>query len=112
LKTLPQSLIARGFVGEKLKSYRLAEREVVGAIDLSHATFSKQGNDAVAASQQAAGKEAAFAEDIRRNWRAEKRLQTRPQAEGRNCRSEVERGNVIRIGGAGSARGAKADAHR
>ena len=43
-----ESLIARGFVGEKLKSYRLAEREVVRAVHFAHAAFPEQGDDAIA----------------------------------------------------------------
>jgi hypothetical protein len=49
LETLEQSLIAGGLVGKKLQCDRLAEREVVGAVDLPHASFSQQSDDAVTA---------------------------------------------------------------
>jgi hypothetical protein len=61
LKTLQESLIAGGFVGQKLESDRLAECQVVGSVHFTHAPFSQQRNDAVAPSKQSAGKEAAFA---------------------------------------------------
>jgi hypothetical protein len=61
LETLEQSFIARGLVGQTLEGHGLAEREVIGAVDLTHATLSQQGNDAVTASQQAAGEKSAFA---------------------------------------------------
>jgi hypothetical protein len=40
-KAFQQSLIAGGFVGKKLHSDRLSERQIIRTIDLAHAAFSK-----------------------------------------------------------------------
>jgi hypothetical protein len=40
-KAFEQCLVAGGFVGKKLHSDRLSERQIIGAIDLTHAAFSK-----------------------------------------------------------------------
>src|SRR5579863_54797 len=66
LESLKQSLIARSFVGKELESHLLAEREIIGPIDLTHAALSEQGNNAVTARQQTPGKKPAFAQIFRR----------------------------------------------
>ena len=45
--------------GKKLESDRLAEFEIVGAVDLAHAAAAQQFDDAVALSEDSAGKETA-----------------------------------------------------
>ena len=48
-ETFQQAFVARGFFGEELERDGLAESKVVGAVNLAHATFAEQGDDAVAA---------------------------------------------------------------
>jgi hypothetical protein len=43
LETLQQSFVACRLIRKKLESHRLAEREIVGAVHLTHAAFSQQG---------------------------------------------------------------------
>ena len=45
------------FFGQKLERHRLAEREVIGAIDLAHAALPQQRDNAVTAHDQTARKE-------------------------------------------------------
>ena len=47
-------------LGEEFQSDLLAQAEVVGAVDLAHATASQQGDDAVAVGDEGSGKEAAL----------------------------------------------------
>ena len=39
--------IAQQMIGQKLESYRLAQLQVVRAIDLAHATFTLEANDSI-----------------------------------------------------------------
>jgi hypothetical protein len=66
LKTVDQSLIARGLVGQELKRDGLTEREIVGAVNLAHAAFSQQRDDAVTARQQTPWKKSSFAQIVGR----------------------------------------------
>ena len=59
-KAFEQPLIAGGFVGKKLHRDGLAERQIVRAVDLAHAAFAQQSDDAVARRDQPSGKESAF----------------------------------------------------
>ena len=70
-KALEQTFVARGFVGQKLERDRLAERQIVGAVDFAHAAFAEQRDDAVAPGDQAPGKEPSFAHQVfGGNWKA------------------------------------------
>ena len=61
-EALQQAFIARRFIGKKLESDGLTERQIVGAVNLAHASFAEQSDDAITPSQQTAGKESAFIE--------------------------------------------------
>jgi hypothetical protein len=62
-KALKQSFVAGSFVGQKFHRHSLAERQVVGAINLTHSTFAQQRNDAIAPGNQTSREEAAFIQE-------------------------------------------------
>jgi hypothetical protein len=49
---------------EKLERHRHTELQIVGAVDLAHAAFAEQADDAVALGQHRAGREAAVTDGI------------------------------------------------
>src|ERR1700722_16844439 len=63
-KSLEQSFVAGRFIGKKFHRYLLSERQVVGAIDLAHAAFAQQRDDAIASGDQASGKKASFIDQV------------------------------------------------
>ena len=58
--------IAGDRVGQELQRDRLPEPEIVGAIDLAHAAFAEQADDAIAAVEHRARRKAAVADRVRR----------------------------------------------
>jgi hypothetical protein len=60
LESFDQAFIPSGFVRKELEGYRLAKREIVGSVDLTHASPSQQGNNPVTPCEQPAREEAAF----------------------------------------------------
>jgi hypothetical protein len=63
-KAFDQAIVARGFVGKKFQSDTLAERQIIRAVDLAHAAFSEQGDDAVARRHQPPRKKSTFVQRI------------------------------------------------
>ena len=63
-KAFEQGFVAGGFVGQKLHGDALSERQVVGAVNLTHAAFAEQRDDTVAPGQKAPGKETTFIQQI------------------------------------------------
>jgi hypothetical protein len=55
-ESLQQSLIPACIFRKEFERNRLAQRQIIGAINFSHATATEQCNDAITASQQASGK--------------------------------------------------------
>src|SRR5262249_2209791 len=51
-KAFDQALIARGFFRQKFERDGLSKCEIVGPIDLTHASFAEQGDDAVTAGNE------------------------------------------------------------
>ena len=50
----PKTFVPSRRFGQKLQRHRLAQRQVVGAIHLAHATLAEQSHDSVAAGQDRA----------------------------------------------------------
>ena len=60
VETRERGRIARGHFRQELERDFLAKRQIVRAIDFAHPSASQQRDDAIAAGQQHAGREAAF----------------------------------------------------
>jgi len=59
-KQLEQRFILVGFLGQELERHRLAESQIIGAINLAHAASAQQGDDAITTGQKPARKKAAL----------------------------------------------------
>src|SRR5204863_1131014 len=60
VEALEEALVAGGFLGEKFEGDGLAEGEIGGAVDFTHAAAAEESDDAVASAEEGAGQEAAF----------------------------------------------------
>jgi hypothetical protein len=107
-----RTLVAGGFVRQKLHRDTLPKRQVVGAVHLAHAAFAEQSDDAVASGQKAPGRNdlrsAVFggAGGPRGRW-SRRRRRSRRQRRSRS--GKVERCHIIGIRRRPSAGGAKGD---
>jgi hypothetical protein len=61
-KTLQQSFIFARLFGKKLERNRLPQRQIIGAINFSHAAATQQCNDAIPPSQQASRKKSSLSQ--------------------------------------------------
>ena len=63
-KAFEQAFIAGRLIGQKLQRNGLSESEIVSAINLAHAAFAQQCDDAVPRCHQPARKEASFVQEV------------------------------------------------
>ena len=54
MKASQRGAVAQQVIGQKFKCDRLAEFQIVGAIDLAHAAFAEQPDDAIAVAENCA----------------------------------------------------------
>jgi hypothetical protein len=59
-KALPQSFVARGFVGKELHRDGLSEGQIISTVDLAHASLAEKGDDAITPGNETSGKKASF----------------------------------------------------
>ena len=97
-KALLQAFVARGFVGKKLQGHGLSQGEIVSAVDFTHAAFAQQGDNPVAAGQQAARQKTALVQKIfgrtRRPGSSRRSSRRRRPPRSRSC--HVDRGQIRR----------------
>ena len=77
MKTLQPLLIVGQPLGQELEGHRLAQLQIVGPVDLAHATAAEAAHDAVPPGQRRAGREAGVVDPAGMRGVAHRRLHRR-----------------------------------
>jgi hypothetical protein len=62
-EAVEQLLVAGGGFRKEFQGHRLAQHQIVSAVDFAHSAPAEQGHNSVPLGQQGSGKEAAFARE-------------------------------------------------